>query len=684
MLKKSLPLFVLALLSTTTMAQDASVEQSDRIIYAPIFFSAYNPQTALDMVNQVPGYSLRGESQARGFSQGQGSLLINGKRPSTKDNSAKALLARISASNVLRVEVLKEGSSELAGQAGLIVNLVTKDDNEFSGSWKGELKGHYDGNIFPLANISINGKSDKLTYTAAIELTRHSRYSKGDERVYGAGLNLTEIRDEKQYFKAPNWALTTNIGYEGDNGSQLNLNFKGERLVSNSGEISNRHTPTSGGDFGPLLKVTDFHEMETEWNYEVGGDYSVIFGPGILKVVGLTRMENSKYSNEYQDLPMGGGDYLFNSTRNPIEKENIIRALYNFEPSKGQTIEWAIEGVTNSIVTVATFEENTGGGFLPVIVDGATSLVEEKRAETSLLYSRSFGENLSMQSSIAIEYSELKVNGAADTARSYWRPKGFISFNYKIDDRNTIRTRFEKSVGQLNFNIFASILNVTEGTTDGQNTSIVPDQFYTATGTYEHRWGKDNVFSVNLNYNYIEDFVTNIPLPGGGEGFGNYDHASNYGISMNATISTESWLSGGKITFLSQMKDAKIKDPITGETRKTDSFQCCGALVKLRRDVPNSDWAWELQLNHGTGWYSHRLDQKVTLRNSFSDYYRAMIQHKDFFGMTLELEVRKPFGGTQHYFREFYDGDRNGAFLGMEERYRFSAGYAFLRLSDTF
>ena len=670
---------------TSIFAQDVNEAQADRIIYEPVFFVAYNPQTALDMVAQVPGYDLRGESQNRGFSQGQGSLLINGKRPSTKKNSTKSILSQISASNVLRIELLRKGSSELAGQSGLIVNVITKNQDVISGSWVGTANGNYDGNMFPTGRFSINGKSNKLTYSAGVELTNYSKYTKGDERVYDAGLNLNEIRDENTYFKAPNWAFTTGLGYTGDNGSQLNLNFKGERWVSNMGETSKRFLPTSDGGFGTPLTVTDFHELETEWSYEVGGDYSFSLGSGVMKFVGLTRMEDSKYSNEYMELPQEiGSDYFFNSTRNPVEKESIARALYTFEPQAGDTIEWAIEWVKNSQDTMATFEENVGGGFQNIIVDGSTSLVEEKRAETSLLYSHNFGDSFSMNSSFAVEYSQLKVNGIDNTARSYWRPKGFVSFNYKMDEQNTLRARFEKKVGQLNFNIFASIMNVTEGTTNSQNTAIVPDQSYSAEATFEHRWGKDNVVTLDLEYNYIQDFITNIPLPSGGEGPGNYDHATTYSAKVNATISTESWLSGGKITFLSMMREARIKDPVTGEIRKIDGFQCCGALVKLRRDVPNSDWAWELQLNHGTGNYSHRLAQKVTLRNSWPDYYRAMVQHKNIFGMTLELEVRKPFGVTQHYIREFFDGDRNGAFLGKEERYRFSAAQAFLKLSSTF
>ena len=96
----------------------AVVQQDDRTIYNPVYFDRYAPQTATDMVNQVPGFTLAGASrfgnnndQARGPGQGDGNLLINGKRPSTKDDGPLALLGRIPSESVQRLEIRKEVST---------------------------------------------------------------------------------------------------------------------------------------------------------------------------------------------------------------------------------------------------------------------------------------------------------------------------------------------------------------------------------------------------------------------------------------------------------------------------------------------------------------------------------------------------------------------------------------------
>src|SRR5689334_10056051 len=66
----------------TTCHVPANVNSSDRVSYDAAFFAQFNPQNALDMVNQTPGFSLNGgDDTRRGFSGAVGNLLIDGERP---------------------------------------------------------------------------------------------------------------------------------------------------------------------------------------------------------------------------------------------------------------------------------------------------------------------------------------------------------------------------------------------------------------------------------------------------------------------------------------------------------------------------------------------------------------------------------------------------------------------------
>ena len=44
---------------------------TDRVVYEMAFFTQYNPQTALDMVRRIPGFSLDGGADRRGQYAGE-------------------------------------------------------------------------------------------------------------------------------------------------------------------------------------------------------------------------------------------------------------------------------------------------------------------------------------------------------------------------------------------------------------------------------------------------------------------------------------------------------------------------------------------------------------------------------------------------------------------------------------
>ena len=87
--------------------------------YQPAFFSRYAPITALDMVNNLPGFSLDdGDAETRGFGGAAGNVIINGARISAKSESPSEILGRIPAADVERIDVIRGqvGGLDLRGQ----------------------------------------------------------------------------------------------------------------------------------------------------------------------------------------------------------------------------------------------------------------------------------------------------------------------------------------------------------------------------------------------------------------------------------------------------------------------------------------------------------------------------------------------------------------------------------------
>ena len=52
--------------------------------YPRAFFDRFYPQTALDLLQRVPGFSLDTGAELRGFAGAAGNVLVDGERPTIK------------------------------------------------------------------------------------------------------------------------------------------------------------------------------------------------------------------------------------------------------------------------------------------------------------------------------------------------------------------------------------------------------------------------------------------------------------------------------------------------------------------------------------------------------------------------------------------------------------------------
>ena len=108
------------------VATDAATPQGGRT-YTPADFARFAPRNALDMLNNVPGFSIDdGDTERRGLGQATGNVLINGERFSGKSTDIFTELRRISAANVARIEIVDGATLNISGLTGQVANVVTR------------------------------------------------------------------------------------------------------------------------------------------------------------------------------------------------------------------------------------------------------------------------------------------------------------------------------------------------------------------------------------------------------------------------------------------------------------------------------------------------------------------------------------------------------------------------------
>jgi len=104
------------------------------VSYEPAFFAGFKPQSALDMVQKVPGFSIDEGSDRRGFGGAGGNVLIDGARPSAKSQGLSDVLAQIPAKQVVRIELIRASTSAEAAGHAVVVNVV-RAPGAFGGVW---------------------------------------------------------------------------------------------------------------------------------------------------------------------------------------------------------------------------------------------------------------------------------------------------------------------------------------------------------------------------------------------------------------------------------------------------------------------------------------------------------------------------------------------------------------------
>ena len=326
------------------------------------------------------------------------------------------------------------------------------------------------------------------------------------------------------------------------------------------------------------------------------------------------------------------------------------------------------------------------GQFVDQPLTGATSRVEEKRAEATLTHSRSLTPKWDLQLSAGVEYSELFQTGPTGKLREFVRPKGFASATYKASDSFNIRTKIEREVGQLNFFDFISSVSLQDNLNDTGNDDLVPEQTWAGELEFDKDYGQGNTLKVLLYADFISDLVDRIPVGVNGDAVGNLPTgAKRYGIDVSATIKGEKWgYKGTELNLTLDLRNSSVDDPLTGISRRLNNDKRSFWRVSFRHDIPDTDWAWGVSANQFNNAPSFRL-------TTVSDFqYRgpfgvAFVEHKDIFGLKVRASVLNLLNGSDDFRRDVFTTRRDvGVIEFTEDRSRPYGLFGNFDISGTF
>lgn len=652
---------------TAPAQPEPTAEQGQQgvLVFRPDFFTQYRPNTALDMVGRIPGFSISDGDGSRGFEGAVGNILINGARPASKTDSGSSAASRILAAQVERIELIRGGAPGIDMQGfSVVVNVITRTQSSNQSILSGSVV-LFDGGR-DLANGSYQFTSRDGDRTWGITISDGMSMSDANGvgrsvRTSGAGVIL---RDEDFY----------NDQYGGSSGVRVNFAqpFAGGKI-----DVTARYGVNDYYSLTDLASGADFRLSEYEQEGdggEVGGVYTRPLNDRMNLETRFIHQFNGFESVSLSNSTVGGvpsPEQRFVSKGD--SSETIARALVRYERSESLTFETGAEVAYNRLDTTQAF--SVGGA--PVPLPSASVTVEETRGELFGKGTWRIRPDLTLEGGLRLEASTISQSGDASQEKSFFFAKPRFLATWTPMANNQVRFRFERELGQLDFGDFAASADLDDENVLGGNADLEPEQRWITEVIYERRFLRDGVVSLGLRHDEIVDVIDRIPLDMGLSAVGNIGDGTLDQIALNVTLPLDSiGFSGGKFGFRNTWNETEVTDPTTGRTRDISGIRPTQAVISVSQDITSWKINWSVAYIPLLGTRSFDPDQTSGFRGA--EYFEIAASYKPTPTLTLSAQVN--LWDDFQTFRTVY-ADRTAARPVAYDEIRTIDPRTFVRLS---
>ncbi|MDR7232692.1 hypothetical protein J2X45_003801 [Caulobacter sp. BE264] len=602
-------------LTPEQVAAQAEAAQRGVLIFQPDFFAAQRPNTALEMVQRVPGFSVQDGSGARGFEGAVGNILINGARPASKNDTGSNVLSRTQANRVERIELIRGGAPGVDMQGySVVVNVILK---------KGA--------------------------TRQSILTWNTSQFDGGRDLYGGSYQFTATNGDKS------WGVTLNdgIGSSDSNGPGTNIRRDGtgkiirdEKFLNDSwgGGRSirgNYSAPLAGGKIEATARfgVGDWNQWQTltsaiaerrssyadeDHSGELGVTYTRPLAPNwALETRAIHSFESFESASVSDETLNGVKAAQQRFTAEGDSGESIFRALVRHDWSKAITVETGAEAAYNMLDVKQAY--SVGGAAVPL--PSASVKVEELRGEAFSKATWRVNPRLTLEGGLRLETSTIKQSGDADNEKSFFYAKPRFLATWTPVANNQLRFRFERELGQLDFEDFAASSDLEDGNVYGGNVELKPEQRWITEIGYERRFWGEGIVAVTYRHDEIIGVIDRLPLPGGLSAVGNIGDATLDRLSLNIVVPTDKLgIKGGRFTFRNDWNETHVKDPTTGKDRPISGVRPTQANIGFQQDLTKYKTQWGINWLPLLGQGTYDVDQTSVWRGA--QYYEAFAEYK--------------------------------------------------------
>jgi len=475
-----------------TAASEAGVTS-----YPPTFFADIHPNTALDMVNDLPGFILDTGSGVRGYEGAAGNVLINGQRPTSKSDNLGNILSRILASQVDRVDMIRGGAPGIDMQGkSVIANVITKKGGS-------RFLVHYadqhdsDGRRLGFIRLEGSGQVGQRSWEGGLNVGGFIDDGFGDgPRTITNGDGSLRLSG---HIHSQGWGTQAALtgATEAPLGSgRLRINGRLFNQTYDSAELDTTQFPDTHSEHD--------HQDDNKSQSEVGLNYNRPLGSRTsMEVLALRQDAREKYADTFNN-PTDAQVFKQNTTTS----ETILRGVLKFQQTPKLSWEAGAEGAYNALENHILFSDN--GAF--IALPAANVMVDEKRGEAFVKAVWRPFSALTVEGAVREEGSQIESSGDVNLSKTLYYTKPRVLVTWAVDPDTQVRFRYEREVGQLDFNAFVASTTLTAGLVSAGNPNLVPAQDWASEIAIErHFWGSGGL-TVTARHLQITDVIDRAPV----------------------------------------------------------------------------------------------------------------------------------------------------------------------------
>ena len=680
--------------------------------YPAVFFAPFQPNTALDMIFRLPGFTLDTGASVRGFGGAAGNVLVDGERPTSKDDPLDAVLRRIPAASVIRIELIRGGAPGVDMQGKTVLaNIVRRPD--------GGLK----------LSVAVSGArwyDARTDRDLRVEISR----AVGETRVEGslaldriiddtAGNGLRTLRDatgtatrtyaehnagETYLYKATGAVETPLLGGKvrlnaSLTSSPYRLLQVDDPLVGSGGVVPPPPIPGGGGgkggwfsDPGPRARpeayiapaaaipsVVDLYGQNKK-TAEIGLRYDHGLGAkASVETVLLQQFGRYRQTDDFSEVGDVQHFRLAKST-----SETIGRTTVKFDPAASLSLRVGAEGDYNWLQDRTAYSVNGA----PVVVPAANVRVTETRGEGFVSATWRPEPTMAIEAGLRVEASRIAVTGDVTSRRTFVYPKPRIVVTWTPDAADQIRLRVEREVGQLNFDDFvdgqAALAN---SAVRAGNPNLTPQKAWVFEGAYERKlWGAADA-TVTVRHYALTDVIDRAPVYSAS---GLFDAPGNIGgghkneVAFALTLPTDRlFIPRGLISGSATWRWSSVTDPTTGLRRPISGLHPADIEVHFTQGLPRLKTTWGVDVYDQWRETYYRFNEIDTDKKKV--YVSLFADFKPRPDLSFRVELENASGRGYSHARQIYASPRNTAAPPMTDIRNLHTGRGiYLRIRKTF